>query len=113
MLSFQAEDGIRNVTVTGAQTCALPICAQILPATDYARCLLDVAATLRDSPLPALGISESATLESRVRALILFSSLRVRSLGAWHKCGLILATSALFAMLFSSGRRTFLWMSAA
>jgi len=92
--------------------CDACVSGQILPATDYARCLLDVAATLRDSPLPALGISESATLESRVRALILFSSLRVRSLGAWHKCGLILATSALFAMLFSSGRRTFLWMSA-
>src|SRR5256886_3777386 len=23
---FQAEDGIRNLTVTGVQTCALPIC---------------------------------------------------------------------------------------
>src|ERR1041385_1088498 len=29
---FQAEDGIRDVAVTGVQTCALPICA-IPPAT--------------------------------------------------------------------------------
>src|SRR5207248_7940049 len=28
---FQAEDGIRDRTVTGVQTCALPICARILP----------------------------------------------------------------------------------
>src|SRR5688572_31612771 len=26
---FQAEDGIRDLTVTGVQTCALPICACI------------------------------------------------------------------------------------
>src|SRR2546430_13159304 len=25
---FQAEDGIRDLTVTGVQTCALPICSQ-------------------------------------------------------------------------------------
>src|SRR2546427_7619535 len=28
---FQAEDGIRDLTVTGVQTCALPICAHLLP----------------------------------------------------------------------------------
>src|SRR5688572_33497162 len=27
---FQAEDGIRDLTVTGVQTCALPICFQVL-----------------------------------------------------------------------------------
>ena len=26
---FQAEDGIRDIGVTGVQTCALPICTQI------------------------------------------------------------------------------------
>src|SRR2546430_8801650 len=33
---FQAEDGIRDLTVTGVQTCALPICsfAQHAAATD-------------------------------------------------------------------------------
>src|SRR3989475_12792905 len=28
---FQAEDGIRDLTVTGVQTCALPICARPRP----------------------------------------------------------------------------------
>src|SRR2546427_6718129 len=30
---FQAEDGIRDLTVTGVQTCALPICIRVLPLT--------------------------------------------------------------------------------
>src|SRR5256886_17235281 len=30
---FQAEDGIRDLTVTGVQTCALPICKGYLPGT--------------------------------------------------------------------------------
>src|SRR5205809_5397600 len=30
---FQAEDGIRDVAVTGVQTCALPICAGASPIT--------------------------------------------------------------------------------
>src|SRR5688572_33191975 len=29
---FQAEDGIRDLTVTGVQTCALPICERIAEA---------------------------------------------------------------------------------
>src|SRR5256886_3521352 len=32
---FQAEDGIRDLTVTGVQTCALPICS--LPSLERAR----------------------------------------------------------------------------
>src|SRR3990167_7378449 len=31
-LFFQAEDGIRDLTVTGVQTCALPICQPGLPS---------------------------------------------------------------------------------
>src|SRR5438046_4285926 len=34
---FQAEDGIRDWSVTGVQTCALPICAWLLPAANCAR----------------------------------------------------------------------------
>src|SRR3712207_9466030 len=34
MLFFQAEDGIRDIGVTGVQTCALPICGQVC-APDY------------------------------------------------------------------------------
>src|SRR2546430_4296100 len=33
---FQAEDGIRDLTVTGVQTCALPICASGAPAASDA-----------------------------------------------------------------------------
>src|SRR2546427_8215703 len=31
---FQAEDGIRDLTVTGVQTCALPICCDPLVGTE-------------------------------------------------------------------------------
>src|SRR5688572_32180787 len=31
---FQAEDGIRDLTVTGVQTCALPICAGPVAVAD-------------------------------------------------------------------------------
>src|SRR2546430_1938613 len=34
---FQAEDGIRDLTVTGVQTCALPICFQSLPRATIRR----------------------------------------------------------------------------
>src|SRR5207245_8466032 len=33
---FQAEDGIRDATVTGVQTCALPIFGPIVKALEYA-----------------------------------------------------------------------------
>src|SRR5207245_3753097 len=32
---FQAEDGIRDATVTGVQTCALPICSPEWPRTRF------------------------------------------------------------------------------
>src|SRR5437763_9360040 len=31
---FQAEDGIRDTSVTGVQTCALPICSAAAPASE-------------------------------------------------------------------------------
>src|SRR5688572_30885126 len=34
---FQAEDGIRDLTVTGVQTCALPICADTRKAANHLR----------------------------------------------------------------------------
>src|SRR2546422_10608439 len=33
---FQAEDGIRDVAVTGVQTCALPLCVRVLDAQSAA-----------------------------------------------------------------------------
>src|SRR5688572_33178306 len=32
---FQAEDGIRDLTVTGVQTCALPIYPNVVPTIDF------------------------------------------------------------------------------
>src|SRR5687768_16605115 len=32
---FQAEDGIRDVAVTGVQTCALPICGALFETIDF------------------------------------------------------------------------------
>jgi Zn-dependent protease with chaperone function len=94
--------------------CDARVSGPILSATDYARCLLDVAATLNDtaSSLNALGISESATLEHRIQSLISLSSSRERKLSTWNKSCLTLAASVLFGVLFSAGRTTFLWMSA-
>jgi len=106
---------LRNrLAETREMACDALVAERVLPATDYARTLLDVAGTLRDSaaPLHALSISESATLERRIHALISLSSLQERNLHTWQKCCLILTTSTLFALLFSSSRAIFLWMSA-
>src|SRR5256886_12456850 len=43
---FQAEDGIRDLTVTGVQTCALPISARHLP--DVLKKVLDGASQAGD-----------------------------------------------------------------
>src|SRR2546429_2808284 len=55
---------------TREMACDARVSGQILPATDYARCLLDVAAALRDSasPLPALGISERDRKSTRLNS---------------------------------------------
>src|SRR5205085_9281520 len=45
---FQAEDGIRDVTVTGVQTCALPICVGSLEPSTLAAADLDSA--FREKP---------------------------------------------------------------
>src|SRR2546430_4435794 len=45
---FQAEDGIRDLTVTGVQTCALPICA----VGGHAACM-DVAGAHRGETVHA------------------------------------------------------------
>src|SRR2546427_9353568 len=46
---FQAEDGIRDLTVTGVQTCALPICA---PVGRQARDALRLREPRRAAELP-------------------------------------------------------------
>src|SRR2546422_2640833 len=72
---FQAEDGIRDVAVTGVQTCALPISSQALPHADSR---LPLAATAQDAvgrprvvDGGALGFGRAAALAQRpVRTLL-------------------------------------------
>src|SRR2546430_7001710 len=55
---FQAEDGIRDLTVTGVQTCALPICATAsCPRTpSISRSIVDVSRTrMTDQLVPETG----------------------------------------------------------
>src|SRR5207248_4189195 len=57
---FQAEDGIRDRTVTGVQTCALPIFMEVL--TGSATCTNTIG-TVRVSPLSTsmTGVPETRT----------------------------------------------------
>src|SRR5256884_30164 len=49
---FQAEDGIRDVAVTGVQTCALPICQDVIELVGDAGCQrADAAEPLRPKQL--------------------------------------------------------------
>src|SRR2546430_5986401 len=48
---FQAEDGIRDLTVTGVQTCALPISARGSPHPSRS-CCLELARNNSDRPGP-------------------------------------------------------------
>src|SRR2546430_8449712 len=51
---FQAEDGIRDLTVTGVQTCALPILPDFLRALPLRAILDRPAARYFESPWPLL-----------------------------------------------------------
>src|SRR5258706_10304236 len=58
---FQAEDGIRDWSVTGVQTCALPICRNVLGGAARAAAPLDGARVLLE-----LGDHLGHVLEGRV-----------------------------------------------
>src|SRR3989440_6866288 len=67
---FQAEDGIRDLIVTGVQTCALPICARGAPTRSAASTMSTVthATVMRDTPRwrrPSDGGAE-ATMSDRL-----------------------------------------------
>src|SRR2546430_1705541 len=72
MLFFQAEDGIRYLTVTGVQTCALPICcfrssmAVCLPFSKSERVMMELStrATIWSTMLSA---RRPATLRKKAR----------------------------------------------
>src|SRR2546430_13014337 len=58
---FQAEDGIRDLTVTGVQTCALPILGYSYPGTGGDRSpALIPENTLREYFLPTFGAALKA-----------------------------------------------------
>src|SRR5256884_4771383 len=61
---FQAEDGIRDVAVTGVQTCALPIFSYCIPGpTELPSFELDPMETPTPvNPLGAKGIGEAGTI---------------------------------------------------
>src|SRR2546430_4490110 len=72
---FQAEDGIRDLTVTGVQTCALPIFerADVLAARDDdvlgAVLDLDVAVGLHHREIAGVEPAAGESLRGRVRIL--------------------------------------------
>src|ERR1041385_9489369 len=65
---FQAEDGIRDVAVTGVQTCALPICrAEPIDAERYAaKGALAEFRTALEAALVELGSATPAVLRDRL-----------------------------------------------
>src|SRR2546427_151279 len=56
---FQAEDGIRDLTVTGVQTCALPI---LIPFISWGMRLLEPVAMQRSLPDLMNGITAAAPI---------------------------------------------------
>src|SRR2546421_7752408 len=62
---FQAEDGIRDLIVTGVQTCALPISGTVLNAEAARRCL-DAGAHFLVSPGLNLQTVELAVREGKL-----------------------------------------------
>src|SRR5256886_11241440 len=65
---FQAEDGIRDLTVTGVQTCALPILGGE-PGIGKSTLLLQCAARLEQAGVPTLYVSgEESPDQIRLRA---------------------------------------------
>ena len=72
---FQAEDGIRDIGVTGVQTCALPICVQF----EFAYCLFALFDFLRQRALSFVAflllISLSFATNSGFFTIVWFSIL--------------------------------------
>src|SRR2546430_17339266 len=60
---FQAEDGIRDLTVTGVQTCALPISARLMERMRESACTVMQATPALWRALVAAGWSGSANLK--------------------------------------------------
>src|SRR5688572_33440580 len=63
---FQAEDGIRDLTVTGVQTCALPISTELLPMWDWVGGRFSVWSAVGFSAMCAIGPDAFRSEERRV-----------------------------------------------
>src|SRR2546430_13052707 len=53
---FQAEDGIRDLTVTGVQTCALPICLVVRSRKTPRNSVLRAVQMLNEAGAPLAGV---------------------------------------------------------
>src|SRR2546430_3067774 len=74
---FQAEDGIRDLTVTGVQTCALPIFGEVGLHGDHGRLVHDhgfgerAAAADRAGPLAGPELEPEGCLDRRVELAVI------------------------------------------
>src|SRR3712207_3170553 len=70
MFFFQAEDGIRDIGVTGVQTCALPICLRKVVRDEAVGEALELLALLyRDAAVVAAGAPELAANADRAEEI--------------------------------------------
>src|SRR5688572_30909269 len=65
---FQAEDGIRDLTVTGVQTCALPIFESTGPMARNRRCSNPVRASSQDVETPTSMATATKTPMSAINS---------------------------------------------
>src|SRR2546429_2487889 len=107
---FQAEDGIRDVAVTGVQTCALPICLP-LPSRDEMGFLVhsfnDMTKRLRRARAEATQ-SQQAVERERERLAIILARLSTGVLAIDRNMTLRTANEGAAAILggdFSAARR--------
>src|SRR2546430_1378536 len=70
---FQAEDGIRDLTVTGVQTCALPILFINLSGQPYASL---AAAKAAGAPVVAIGVFLNSVFDFLIVAFVIFLLIR-------------------------------------
>src|SRR2546422_5195519 len=94
---FQAEDGIRDVAVTGVQTCALPIYSLGLPDSAFAGNI-----TMSISVNPVGGRLSGTLSVAPVNGIALFGDLVISTSGA----GYVLQASAPGATSASSSSFT-------
>src|SRR2546422_7386780 len=99
---FQAEDGIRDVAVTGVQTCALPICGIITEAVKDEQTVLREEARRRDIAWVKgdVGAEDRARHFGHRAALVLIT-------GARH-AGKSMLARRLEVQLVADGRHTYL-----